>query len=149
MARETKPKKIDTRIPLTVALGLSEKMTPKQVSERWAIWSSKYPKDRNTLAVGVVASLDALTGIVSTYDTITSTIETLQEACSKVNLTYKISLSLLPGIGAANAAKDLLESTMSGIKDQFAEAIKKMNSVPVTLYNTLVNTLVDEDSYIY
>ena len=139
---------IDTRIKLDVAMGVTKGMTPQEVSARWQKWSSTYPIEKDKLSPAVVAALDLLEVMTNVYTNLQTVIKTVESVVSTANQAYKIGLSLLPGIGAVDAAKSAAELAMSTAKTQIATAIQQIYQIPITLYTELTNIKVDEEAKI-
>lgn len=139
---------IQSKIPLTDAMGVTKGMTPQMVSNKWIKWSSKYPEEKSTLSPAVVVSLDALSSIVTIYETITTVISTLQTAVLAAGKAFSTAQLVVPGLGSAAGAKQLVEEATAIAKLAIDEAIKKMQKIPQEVYDSLTNTKVNESAKI-
>lgn len=139
-----KEKEIDSRIPLTKAMGVTKEMTPKQVSDKWIAWSAKYPEEKIMLSPAVIISLDTLATMITLYETLLTIIDTVQSSVIAAGKAYKVALAMLPGIGGVDAAKTAAEESLGMLKKTIAELVKKIHQLPQIMFEQLTNTKVNE-----
>ena len=139
---------IISKIKLTEAMGVTENMSPEEVSDQWVAWSSSYPDEKNTLSPGVIIALDSLATVVTVYKTIKLVIETIRTAVLVAGKAVMAAQLMVPGLGSAAAAEQAMKEAMAVAKQQIDEAIAKMQQLPKTIYDQLTNTEVSEDSRI-
>ena len=138
--------KIDGKIQLTVAMGVSKGMPPEVFIKRWNDWGTKFPEEKATLSPAITIALDTLSTTLTIYNTLINVITIIQNTVVAAGKAYSIVLSLLPGVGAANGAKEAAEAAMTEIKKQIDELVKKIYQLPITIYDSLTNTKVSEDA---
>ena len=137
----TKP---DDRIQLTAAMGVTKSSTPQQVSTNWKAWKGQYPNEESKLSPAVVISLDTISTVVDTYDSIITIISTVEQAVQMATKTYRIMLSLLPGVGQVDQAKMIAEQAMIEAKAAIQTAVQQIYQLPQTIFDSLTNTRVDK-----
>jgi len=136
--------KIDDRIELTKAMGVTKSSTPQQVSTNWNQWKSEYPGEKAKLSPAVVLSLDSISTVVAAYDSIITVISTVEQAVLLASRSYRIALSLLPGVGQMDQVKLIAEQAMAEAKTAIAAAVQQIYQLPQTVFDSLTNTKVDK-----
>jgi hypothetical protein len=68
----------------------------------------------------------------------------MQQTVQAVGKTYKIALSILPGVGAADGSKTAIEEAQLILKQRMTDIIKKMYKMPQTIVEQISNIKVDE-----
>jgi hypothetical protein len=138
-------KKIDSKIPLTDAMGVTRGTTPEEFIKRWNDWSTKFPKEKDKLNDTIVAALDALTIIIEVETSLTAIMATLETVVTALNDAYNFAMACVPGVGSANGVKVVAEKGKQLAKQSIDKVIAQMQTLPQKIYDTLaVQTKVDE-----
>ena len=136
---------IKSTIPLTAAMGTTRGMSPSEFVGRWVQWGIKFPKEKAKLNPSIVASMEALTIVVTVQETIETVIATLNTVLATLQDAYNAAMSVVPGVGGANAAKVAAEKAKTLVVVVMDEAVGKLKALPQTIYDILASQVsVDE-----
>lgn len=136
---------IKSTIPLVDAMGVVKGMTLQAMSKQWLDWSAKYPKEKDKLNPGLVALLDIMAVIANVVETVQNVLDTLNTVLATLQDTYNAAMSVVPGVGSANAAKLVAEKAKQALSLALNAVFEKLLTFPQTIYDALKSSVeVDE-----
>jgi len=137
---------IKSTIPLVDAMGVVKGMTLQAMSNQWLHWSAKYPKEKDKLNPGLVALLDVMAVIANVVEIVQNVLKNLNTVLATLQDTYNAAMSVVPGVGSANAAKLVAEKAKQILSIEVLDKVfKKLLTFPQTIYNALKSSVeVDE-----
>ena len=136
---------IKSTIPLVDAMGIVKGMPLSEMGKKWLQWSDKFPKEKSKLNAGLVALLDAAATIATVIETLQNVLNVLTTTLGILQDTYNAALSVVPGVGPANAGKLVAEKAKQALSKLMDDVFQKLISFPQTIYDALSGSVeVDE-----
>jgi len=136
---------IKSTIPLVDAMGIVKGMPLSEMGSKWLQWGEKFPKEKSKLNAGLVALLDATATIATVIETLQNVLNVLTTTLAILQDTYNAALSVVPGVGPANAGKLVAEKAKQALSIAMDAVFQKLISFPQTIYDALSGSVeVDE-----
>ena len=134
------------QIFLDEALGITENMAPKEISDRWIAWKLLY-KDTDSyrnLSPAITSALDLLSASVIAYESSVSLFSDAKSTYDAAITTYNAAMAIITG-GAS--------TTLIAAQEAYKTAISELKQEAATLYNgakqvvsSLLNAKVDSST---